>query len=331
MRNASLINKKIKPIIENCLEKCPCKIEIRYNEPLKEHTTFKVGGPADCWIQGGQENFPSFCALLLKCAVKEKVPVFILGAGANIAVSDRGIRGIVLDMCAWKLPQNFAKNSSNNEEELVLRSGTLIDEACEAALSAGLSGLEFLAGMPGTIGGVVWMNARCYGAEISDVLSWTEIITNNESEVNNFIFKKVITNDVNGFGYKQSPFQKMNCLILSAAFNLKKGDKTEIAYKMEKNRQDRKKKGHYLFPCAGSVFKNNHDFGKPSGVIIDELGLKGLKRGGAQIALFHGNIIINTGDAKAEDIRYLTDEVALKVKEKTGFSLEPEILFVGDW
>jgi UDP-N-acetylmuramate dehydrogenase len=100
---------------------------------------------------------------------------------------------------------------------------------------------------------------------------------------------------------------------------------------MEKNRQDRRAKGHYLFPCAGSAFKNNRDFGKPTGQIIDELGLRGLKKGGAQIAPFHGNIVINTGDATAADIRALMDEVAAKVKAATGFILEPEILFAGDW
>jgi len=334
----------IQSTIEHCLSRFPCKIEVRYDEPMKEHTTFKVGGPADCWIQGGEDNFPSFCALFLNCARMEKIPVFILGGGANIVVSDRGIRGVVLDTGAWKSPQKCEKNRTG----LVFRSGTTIDDASVAALDAGLSGLEFLAGMPGTIGGAVWMNARCYGREISDVLSWTEVLVNDEcavgtkdagtlvqvtrpKESKKYLIKKIYTNKITGFRYKQSPFQMMDCLILSAAFNLKKGDKDKIAEDMEKNRQDRKNKGHYLFPCAGSVFKNNHEFGKPAGVIIDELGLKGLKKGGAQAAHFHGNIIINTGDAKAEDIRYLTDEIASKVKEKTGFILEPEILFIGEW
>jgi len=132
-----------------------------------------------------------------------------------------------------------------------------------------------------------------------------------------------------GFGYKRSPFQGMGCLILSACFKLEHGEENVIRGEMEKNRRDRRGKGHYLFPCAGSAFKNNRDFGKPTGLIIDELGLRGFQVGGAQVAPFHGNIVINTGNATAADIRALMDEVAAKVKAATGFVLEPEILFVG--
>jgi UDP-N-acetylmuramate dehydrogenase len=192
--------------------------------------------------------------------------------------------------------------------------------------------------MPGTIGGAIWMNARCYGSEIADVLSWVEIIcreqgTGNKEQIieSEYIVKKIEIENGTGFGYKQSPFQKMDCLILSAALKLKKGSKDKILTEMEKNRHDRQDKGHYLFPCAGSAFKNNHDFGKPTGAIIDELGLKGFQKGGAQIAPFHANIVINTGNAAASDIRALMDEVAGKVKIATGFTLEPEIIFAGEW
>ena len=320
-------------LIENCLKLNPCDHTIRCNEPMKEHTTFKVGGPADCWIQPYGDGFRSFCAALLKSARNENIPVFILGGGANIVVSDRGIRAIVMDMRAWKGRQNGDddnKGGSNEKQELVFKSGTSIDDACETALAAGLSGLEFLAGMPGTIGGAVWMNARCYGSEIADVLSSAECIAWNE-EAGDYQIKRIYTNQISGFAYKRSPFQEMDCVILSASFNVKKGDTDKILSEMEKNRNDRKIKGHYLFPSAGSAFKNNREFGKPTGVIIDELGLKGLKFGGAQVAPFHGNIIINTGNAAASDIRSLTDEIIIKVNEKTGFRLEPEIIFAGDW
>jgi UDP-N-acetylmuramate dehydrogenase len=121
----------------------------------------------------------------------------------------------------------------------------------------------------------------------------------------------------------------MECLIINAAFKLQINDKDKICFEMEKNRQDRRNKGHYNFPSAGSVFKNNLNFGKPTGQIIDELGLKGLQRGGAQIAPFHGNFIINTGEASATDIRLLVDDITARVKAATGFVLEPEIIFVG--
>jgi UDP-N-acetylmuramate dehydrogenase len=201
-----------------------------------------------------------------------------------------------------------------------------MDEAAEFAAAKGLCGLEFLAGMPGSIGGAVWMNARCYGSEIADVLAWTQIIdfsAAGEPEI------RRVTADKAAFGYKRSPFQSKDCLILSAVFNLEPGDINEIKSKMGKNRQDRQEKGHYRFPCAGSAFKNNRDFGKPTGQIIDELGLRGFQIGGAQIAPFHGNIVINTGTATSADIRALMDEVADKVKAAAGFALEPEILFVG--
>jgi UDP-N-acetylmuramate dehydrogenase len=176
------------------------------------------------------------------------------------------------------------------------------------------------------------MNARCYGREIADILTETEVIGFSREKTGEIEPRQIrIPVDKAGFGYKRSPFQRDDCLILSACFRLRAGDEKEIRREMQKNRLDREAKGHYRFPCAGSAFKNNRDFGKPTGKIIDELGLKGLRHGGAQIAPFHGNIIINTGGASAADIRSLMDEAAAKVKSVTGFILEPEILFVGDW
>jgi UDP-N-acetylmuramate dehydrogenase len=321
--------KKIKEIIDKCLEETPCELCIRYDEPMKNHTTFKVGGHADCWLSPQGESFTSFCINILNRCRAEKIPVFILGGGANIVVSGKGIRGIVLDMNAWK--GENAQVSFSEKDEIVFKSGTSIDEAVNTACTNGLCGLEFLAGMPGTVGGAVWMNARCYGSEIAGVLSWVEIISCEEVTGSGYAVKRVEVKDGAGFAYKQSPFQKMDCVITSASFRLEKGDKEKLLIKAGEHREDREKKGHYLFPCAGSAFKNNRDFGKPAGQIIDELGLKDKQIGGAQIAPFHGNIIINTGNASASDIRALMDETALLVKEKTGFILEPEILFVGEW
>lgn len=322
---------KIKNIINDCQKENPCDLDVRYDEPMHAHTTFKTGGPADCWLSAQGENFPAFCAALLQCARAAGIPVFILGGGANIVVSDKGIRGIVLDICAWKQLPVCGAEVSGADAELVFKSGTSMDDASEYAAAAGLGGLEFLAGMPGTIGGAVWMNARCYGREIADVLSWAEIITRERQTESGYVIKKVLKDQNAGFGYKKSPFQDIECVILNASFKLKKGDKEKILMEMKKNRKDRKEKGHYNFPCAGSAFKNNRDFGKPAGQIIDELGLKGFTVGGAQVAPFHGNIVINKGGACASDIRRLMDEVAAKVKEKTGHILEPEILFIGEW
>ena len=323
----------IERCIEQCLEASCCNADVRYDEPMSEHTTFKVGGPADCWLLPRGDGFPRFSAALFRCAraagnsgeSSRGIPVFILGGGANIVVSDKGIRGIVLDTSA------YSGQIANEEGVLSFRSGTSMDEAAECAAAAGLSGIEFLAGMPGTIGGAVWMNARCYGSEIADVLAWTEIIDFSvcAGDGGEPVITRIKTTD--GFGYKRSPFQNNDQLILAAGFKLKPADENRIRCVMESNRKDRQAKGHYRFPCAGSAFKNNHDFGKSTGLIIDELGLRGFSHGGAQIAPFHGNIIINTGGATASDICGLMDETAVKVREATGFILEPEILFIGEW
>jgi UDP-N-acetylmuramate dehydrogenase len=205
-----------------------------------------------------------------------------------------------------------------------IRSGTAADEAAAAAAAAGLGGLEFLAGMPGTIGGAVWMNARCYERSVSDPLLETEILDESLNRV-------WVPLREGAFSYKKSPFQDRDVLILSARFVLKPRGQAEIRREMAEHRRDREAKGHYRFPSAGSAFKNDRSFGKPTGKLIDELGLRGLSAGGAQVAPWHGNIIINTGNAAAGDIRILTEKVAARVKAATGFVLEPEIRFVGEW
>jgi UDP-N-acetylmuramate dehydrogenase len=311
----------VRCLVELCLKENPCVTDIRFDEPMSGHTAFKIGGPADCWIRPQGEDFPLFSAALVRLARDVDIPVFILGGGANIVVSDKGIRGIVLDTGAWK-------GCVETEDGLSFQSGMSMEEAAEAAAIQGFSGIEFLAGMPGSVGGAAWMNARCYGREIADVLAWADII--NFSSLTGGLGKERITSKA-GFGYKRSPFQSWDCLILEAGFSLTQGDKEAIRREMEKNRQDRRDKGHYRFPCAGSVFKNNSGFGKPTGQIIDELGLRGLIKGGAQVSPFHGNIIINIGGASAEDVRFLMDEVSAKVKARTGFVLEPEVLFAGEW
>jgi UDP-N-acetylmuramate dehydrogenase len=226
-----------------------------------------------------------------------------------------------LDTGAWK-------GCEEAEDGMSFHGGTSMDEAAEATAAQGFSGIEFLAGMPGSVGGAAWMNARCYGREIADVLAWTDII--DFSANSNGLEIKRITSK-NGFRYKRSPFQSWDCLIIDAGFSLEPGNKDAIRSEMEKNRQDRRDKGHYRFPCAGSVFKNNPGFGKSTGQLIDELGLRGLTKGGAQVSPFHGNIIINSGGASAADVRFLMDKVSAKVKARTGFVLEPEVLFAGEW
>ena len=343
---------------------------IRYNESMSRHTTFKVGGKADVWVRPGKDIFPVYASRLLKAAKEEGIPVFILGAGANIVVSDQGIRGIVLDTGAFRgigkredrkacgkegaaevidavspthgsltsdsMPgepkepkkiDEFEALKARREKALFsvsVLSGTSVDGLTFRLAERGLSGLEFLAGMPGSVGGAIWMNARCYEKSVSDVLIETEILDENFQRV------KVPFNNED-FSYKKSPFQTRKVLILSARFAVQFKESQEIHKELTNYRQNRTDKGHYRSPSAGSAFKNNRDFGDPTGRIIDQLGLRGLCIGGAQVAPWHGNIIINTGNAMASDIKILMKEIARRVKEERGLELESEILFIGDW
>ena len=316
---------KIQQIVESCKKENPCEIEVCYHKPMAELSTFRAGGPADCWLRPRGDGFPAFAGALIARARAESAPVFILGGGANILAADSGIRGIVLDTGGWTGEER--QSQERQEGILRLRAGTSLDGAAEIAANAGLSGLEFLAGMPGSVGGAVWMNARCYGRETADVLVETEVIDFSGSDPRYARLPAVKTE----FGYKKSPFQGRDALILSAAFRLTTGRAPDIRAEMDAHRADREAKGHYRYPSAGSVFKNNPAFGKPTGQIIDELGLCGLQKGGARVAPWHGNIIVNAGGASASDIRALVEEVASRVKTAANFTLEPEILFVGDW
>jgi UDP-N-acetylmuramate dehydrogenase len=296
--------------------------DIHCNEPMAAHTTVKDGGPADLWVRPRGDCFPGFAAALLARTRALGIPLFVLGGGANLVAADAGIRGIVLDTSGWT-------GCSGQDDVLLVRAGTAVADAVEAAAERGWGGLEFLAGMPGAIGGAVWMNARCYERQVSDVLIRTEILDCS-------CHRMWVPCVPGEFSYKRSPFQKrevadLSPLILAAEFVLEQREVSEIRREMEAHRRDREEKGHYRYPSAGSVFKNSRDFGKPTGQIIDELGLRGYTLGGAQVAPWHGNIIINTGNAAAADIRELTERVAEKVREATGFELEPEIIFVGEW
>jgi UDP-N-acetylmuramate dehydrogenase len=290
-----------------------------FDEPMFRHTTFNIGGPADLYLKPHADCFVSFTTALLRLARAEAVPVFILGGGANLLVSDAGIRGIVLDTGSWT--GACAEIDTPSTVRAGFPSGTLTDDAVSWAAANGLSGLEDFASLPGTIGGAVWMNARCYERSVSDILVETTFLDEHLELV-------TIPTESAAFAYKKSPFQGRNTVILKAVFALSRGDPAHIAEKTASCRAERKAKGHFRYPSAGSIFKNNRDFGKPAGKIIEELGLRGFQIGGAQIAPWHGNFIINTGGATADDVKRLitlTEERALKT---FGFKLEREVICV---
>ncbi|MDR3336294.1 MAG: UDP-N-acetylmuramate dehydrogenase [Treponema sp.] len=317
---------ELRLFMENLSRKTGFSGELRFDEPMASHTTFKVGGPADCWVCPAPACFPEYAPALLAAAREAGTPVFVLGGGANLVVADRGIRGIVLDTGSWT-GWDFtgeAKGPGDSTGSVTVRAGTPADELINALAERGRGGLEFLAGMPGTIGGMVWMNARCMERSVSDVLIETEILDEQAERV-------IVPYNHEDFSYKKSPFQGRKVLILGAKFRVFRREAEEIKKEAEILRIDRESRGHYRAPSAGSAFKNNRDFGKPAGKIIDELGLRGFSVGGAAVAPWHGNFIINTGNASAAGIRALVTAVTEKVRDRTGFTLEPEILFVGDW
>lgn len=281
---------------------------------LAGRTSFRLGGPADLLAA---PRTPEEAARIVTLCARESVPCFVLGGGTNILVSDKGVRGVVIDL-------TLLSGLQAEGTLITALGGTPVSALSEFALSKGLAGMEFAYSLPGSVGGAVWMNARCYEREISDVLEFVDYLDPD-------IGSRRLAMRRDEWDYKVSPFQGMRGVILQAGFRLAPGNPRQIEDRMQEHRQDRERKGHFLFPCAGSVFKNNRAFGAPTGVIVDSLGLKGRRIGGAQVAPFHGNIIINTGGATAQDVRALIELVEDEVRRRLGFRLEREVLLVGEW
>lgn len=273
-----------------------------------------MGGPADLYAAPSDEED---LRVLLTTAHREKLETFTLGGGSNLLVADSGIRGLVIDT-------RFFDSYNAEGDTLILGSGLSVSDAAWKAGSSGLAGLDFLFGMPGTVGGAVWMNARCYDTEIADSLVWVDAMDKGGR-----IHRVPMNRDE--WDYKVSPYQNGDLTILRAAFRITEGRPEELRTAMMEKRNDRESKGHYKSPCAGSAFKNNRAFGAPSGVLIDRCGLKEFRIGGASVSSWHGNIVINDKCATAEDIRAVLKEVGRRVEDATGFKMEPEVLLIGDW
>ncbi len=287
---------------------------VAFDEPMYRHTSFGLGGPADLFLVPADESDLARAWLSLE---SDGIPTFLLGGGTNLLVADRGIRGAVIDLSGMRGIEVDGCTVS-------AQAGTPMDEVVERALAAGLSGLEFAASLPGTAGGAAWMNARCYEAEVSDVLERVESLSRDGARRSHAV-------DPAAWGYKRSPFQQNREAILRVHFRLHPGSRPEIEARMLEHRADRERKGHFRFPCAGSIFKNDRSLGAPTGRIIDEMGLKGLRIGGAQVAPFHGNIIVNLGNASAADVRALVEQVEDEARRQRGIALEREVILVGDW
>ena len=304
---------------------------IEFDKPLKPLTAYKIGGPAEVLFCPKNEDHLKEALIFLS---KNKIPASLIGGGTNILVSDKGFKGVLISL------KNLNKIEIIGEsaEKVFIRAGAgvLTDNLTKWAVENSLSGLECFGGLPGSVGGAVFMNARCYDVSISDRLKSVKYILVDDDKTE---FAEYEYNP-SDWDYKVSPFQqnpvsteisKNRKIILSAVFTLNHGIKAEIAAKTEEKVQDRISKGHFKAPSAGSTFKNNRAFGLPSGKLIEDAGLKGLCEGGAQVAPWHGNFVINRENASASDVKTLIEKVQSIVKEKTGFLLEPEVIFAGDW
>jgi len=281
---------------------------------MAPHTSFRIGGPADAYIapRDGEE-----LADARRACREAGVPVFLLGGGTNLLVADGGIRGAVIDLTGLR-------GIRTADGVLYAMAGTPMSDAAAAAAAAGLSGLEFAWCLPGTVGGAVWMNARCYDRSVSDVL--LAVVSSGDDLVPRR--REVRPDD---WGYKRSPYQGLRELILSAEFRLEPGDRGRTEARMAEIKADRERKGHFRFPSAGSTFKNDRAFGAPTGALIDSLGLRGLAVGDAQVAPYHGNIFINKGHATAADMLELIRTVERNVADRLGFRLEREVILAGEW
>lgn len=282
------------------------------NEPMSRHTTFNIGGPADYLL------FPANMEQLSKIFVLLKnydIPHTILGNGSNVLVLDKGIRGAVIKMHA---PMSYKRCEGH---KIVAGAGAYLKHVSQFAADNGLTGLEFACGIPGSLGGAVFMNAGAYDGEMAKIVTQVKTVTHNG---------KILTyeKDELDFGYRHSVFQHNGQAICEITLELAPGDKEAIQAKIDDFTQRRESKQPLEMPSAGSTFKRPQ--GYFAGTLIDETGLKGLQVGGAQISTKHAGFVVNSGCATAADVLNLIKEVQDRVYAKSGVKLFPEVRIIGE-
>lgn len=288
--------------------------EVREQEPMCRHTSFQVGGPADCFvIVNNRAQLQAAMAAVHRAAV----PVFFLGNGSNLLVSDLGVRGVVL-----QLGGEFKEMKVLSDGVTVQAgAGATLASLCTFARDNGLGGLEFAFGIPGSVGGAVFMNAGAYGGEMKDVLVRTGHLAEDGS------FGEYTLPQL-GLGYRKSRYQSEEKLITWAEFQLKKRPRQEIADKMDELMQKRLEKQPYNMPSGGSTFKRPE--GAFAAALIEQCGLKGHSCGCAQVSEKHAGFVINCGSATCRDVLAVVEDVKKKVYAETGIRLECEIRMLGE-
>ena len=291
---------------------------LMFDEPMKKHTTFGIGGPAD--ILAAPEN-AEMLAEAVACCRAFGVPWMVVGRGSNLLVGDKGIRGVVFRICHTMDEIHF--EPTDDERVLVTAgAGVLLSRLARAAADYGLSGLEFASGIPGTFGGAVTMNAGAYGGEMKNLMVEVKVLT-TDGEL------RVLNCDALEMGYRTSIIQKKNMVILEGTMVLKTGLREEINGTMAELNRRRREKQPLEYPSAGSTFKRPE--GYFAGKLIEDAGLKGASVGGAQVSQKHSGFVINTGNATASDVLGLIEHIQSVVEEKFGVCLEPEIRRIGEF
>lgn len=289
------------------------KKNIYINEPMKKHTTFRVGGPADYFVLPTEVSQIINCIQLCK---EEQIPYFILGNGSNLLVSDKGYRGVVIQIY---------KNMNHIQidgHKIKAQAGALLSQIAKKALDAGLSGFEFASGIPGTLGGAAVMNAGAYGGEMKDILTSVTVLDENGQILH------LEAKDLQ-LGYRTSIIKEKGYVVLEVELELQMGDPTQIQKRMEELKGQRVTKQPLEFPSAGSTFKR--PVGYFAGKLIQDAGLRGYRVGDAQVAEKHCGFVINRGEATAAEIIQLIKDVQKKVYEEFQVELETEVKFLGEF
>ena len=305
----SIMNK----IFYEALVKVLDEDQIKPEEPMKNHVTFRVGGPADFFVT--PKNYEELSGVL-KCCAKYEMPCYIMGNGSNLLVSDQGYRGVVIQL--------FRQLNGIQCEGNVIRAqaGALLSAVANRALEEKLTGFEFAAGIPGTLGGACVMNAGAYGGEMKDVLKSVTVLTREGERI-------TLQKNELELGYRTSIIAKKDYIVLEAEIELEAGDAEEIKAVMDDLKERRTTKQPLEYPSAGSTFKRPE--GYFAGKLIQESGLQGLQVGGAQVSEKHCGFVINKDQATAADIAELIRQVQDRVEEKFGVRLETEVKRLGEF
>ena len=281
-------------------------------ELMKNHTTFRIGGEADVFVMPEVQEIP----LVLQKAAELQIPVTVIGNGSNLLVGDKGIRGLVLEIGK---PADYVEIEGNR---LRVGAGTMLGKAAAQAAEAGLGGMEFAAGIPGSMGGAVVMNAGAYGGEIKDILVEAKVITREGKEL-------TLSNEDLDLSYRHSCIPEKEYIVVEATLELQPKDIAEIRERMAELRQQRIEKQPLEYPSAGSTFKRPE--GYFAGKLIMDAGLRGYQVGDAQVSEKHCGFVINRGNATAAEVKQLMQDVAEKVYEEYQVTLEPEVKMIGEF